>query len=87
MQLACDRLSELSRQGGCTAYMGGGHSATGVGGEGNSETLLELLASFFALYEGLMSGGWSAPNKGLDAGALRGWVGELPVCLPSSQTA
>lgn len=56
-QVACDRLSNLSRVGGP--------------GGGNSETLLELLASFFSLYEGLLTGGWGAP-KGADAGALRG---------------
>ena len=56
LQVACDRLSQLSRGGGP--------------GGGNSETLLELLASFFGLYEALLAGGWAAP-KGADAGALR----------------
>ncbi|PSC67618.1 poly(A) RNA polymerase GLD2 [Micractinium conductrix] len=54
---ACDRLGAMSRQG-------------GPAGGGNSETLLELLASFFALYEGVFSAGW-APTKGADAEALR----------------
>ncbi|KAL4440632.1 hypothetical protein ABPG75_003633 [Micractinium tetrahymenae] len=70
---ACERLSHMSRQ--------GGPSPAGA----NSETLLELLASFFALYEGLLRGGWAVP-KGADADALRGvlrrvrvdtWAGRL----------
>lgn len=63
MQVACDRLSYMSR-------LGGPGGAAG-GGRGNSETLLELLASFFSLYEGLLTGGWAA-SKGADALALRG---------------
>lgn len=65
-QVACDRLSAVSRSGG-----------PGPSG-GNSETLLELLASFFALYQGLLDGGWAEP-KGADASALRGWVHGLGV--------
>lgn len=64
-QVACDRLSHLSRLGG--PGVAAGHSG------GNSETLLELLASFFALYEGLLTGGWAA-SKGADAPAMRRWA-------------
>lgn len=73
LSVACERLSQMGRQ--------GGPSPAGA----NSETLLELLASFFALYEGLLRGGW-ALQKGSDAAALRSvlrrvrvdtWAGRL----------
>ena len=57
---AASHLSSLS-----VAAASGGASANS-----NSETLLELLASFFALYDGLVGGGW-AVSKGADAPALR----------------
>lgn len=53
LQVACERLSQMGRQ--------GGPSPAGA----NSETLLELLASFFALYEGGCPArlAWGVPHR------------------------
>jgi hypothetical protein len=56
-----------------------GLSAAGGPGGSNGETLLELLASFFSLYDGLLQSGWAAA-KGQDADAMRGCEGVGCTC-------
>ena len=66
-QAACDRLGAMSRQG-------------GPAGGGNSETLLELLASFFALVGGAWGGGGTGRGEGGGPACVRGRGGTCGRC-------